>query len=90
MDFFLVHEHWFWFMFFMAIFPRITMLVTGLCVAPWTYIVWFWMGWLLAPRLTVAIIATSIYFHTNPVLCIFVWLWAFSGESGEKKFISRR
>jgi hypothetical protein len=90
MDFFAFHPHWFWFMFFMAFFPRLTMLFTGICTAGWSHIVLFWFGWVLTPRLTVAILATFFYFHTNPVVCIFTWLWALGGEGAEKKAARRR
>lgn len=85
MDFFAVHQHWFWFMFFMTLFPRLTLLFTGICFFPWAHIVWFWVGWVIAPRLLTAILATTFYWNTNPVLCIFTWLWAFTVTSGETK-----
>jgi len=28
-----------------------------------------WTGWLLAPRIVIALLACSLYFDTNPVLC---------------------
>lgn len=71
----------------MAIFPRLTMLFTGICFAPYAGVL-FWFGWVLAPRLTVAILATFIYFHVNPILCVFVWMWALAGESTEKKVVA--
>jgi hypothetical protein len=80
--------HGFWFIFFMFLFPRLTMLFTGICFMPFTGVL-FWFGWVLAPRLTVAILATFFYFQTNPVLCVFTWLWALGGESTEKKACSR-
>ena len=57
----------------LAIFPRITMLITGICTA-WSGLL-FWLGWVFAPRLTVAILATATYWGTNPILCVFVWVW---------------
>lgn len=47
----------------------------------------YWVGWLLAPRLTVAIIATYYFGHENIVLVVLTWLWALSGESTEKRAI---
>jgi hypothetical protein len=70
------------FVIFLFFFPRLTMLLTGICFA-WSGIL-FWLGWLFAPRLTVAILATTVYWHTNPVMCIFAWGWAFAGEWFEK------
>jgi len=89
MDFFAVHEHWLVFIICMMFLPRITMLLTGICFFPWAHIVLFWFGWVLAPRLTVAILACWFYFHTNPVLCTLCFLWALGGEGMEKEFVSR-
>lgn len=41
-------------------------------------------GWWIAPRLTVAIVATPIYWDTNPALIILTWVWAVVGEVLEK------
>lgn len=81
MNFWMVHG--LFFILFLCFFPRITMLVTGICFAFTGF--WFWVGWLLAPRLTVAILASITYWDTNPVLCVLAWLWACGGESAEKK-----
>ena len=48
----------------------------------------FWLGWLIAPRITVAILASFFYFPSNPILCVFVWMWGLSGEATEKKVIT--
>ena len=45
----------------------------------------FWLGWIFMPRITVAVIASMLYFKTNPLLCILTWIWALVGESAEKK-----
>lgn len=73
----------------MFFFPRLTMLFGGICSMAFAGVL-FWFGWVLAPRLTVAIIATFLYFPTNPVLCVFTWLWALSGEAGEKRMCFKR
>lgn len=78
--------HGLFFIFFMFFFPRLTMLF-GTAVASTFGGPLFWIGWLLAPRLTVAVIGTTIYWSTNPVLCMLTWLWALGGESTEKKVI---
>lgn len=90
MDFFAVHEHWFVFLACLALFPRLTMLLTGVCFMGWSYPVWFWIGWLLTPRFVAAILGTWFYFHTNPVLCIFAWLIALGVSGGEKSYINSR
>lgn len=71
--------HGLFFILFMCFFPRLTMLFATV----WGGFLW-WVGWFFAPRLTVAILATTYYWDTNPVLCVFTWLWALAGESGEK------
>lgn len=76
------------FILFMALFPRLTMLF-GTTVATTFGGPLFWVGWLFAPRLTVAIIATTLYWETDLVLCVLTWIWALSGESAEKS-VARR
>ena len=73
------------FIFFMFFLPRLTMLFAGICMA-WSSML-FWLGWLFAPRLTVAILATTVYWDTNLILCVLAWAWAFMGESAEKKTV---
>jgi hypothetical protein len=68
---------------FMLFFPRLTMLLTGICLMPFAGIL-FWIGWVLVPRLTVAVLATTFYWHTNTILVILTWFWALGGESTEK------
>ena len=81
MDFWSVHG-WM-FLLCMAVFPRITMLVaTNIIFGPLA-----WIGWLLAPRLTCAIFATSIYWSHNTVLVVLTWIWALGGEFTEKKLV---
>jgi len=69
---------------FMMLFPRLTMLIAGICFAPFAGFL-FWLGWIFLPRMTVAILATIFYFATNPILCVFVWLWACCGEVEKKQ-----
>jgi len=70
----------------MFLFPRITMIFASICSMAFAGPL-FWLGWIFVPRLTVAILATSFYFHSNPILCVFVWFWAFSLEIKEKNAI---
>jgi DnaJ-domain-containing protein 1 len=35
-----------------------------------------WVAWFLVPRFLVAIIATALYWSTNPILCIVSWFLA--------------
>lgn len=75
--------HGVFFIVFMFFFPRLTLLFSGIAFA-WSSLL-FWLGWVFAPRLTVAILATSVYWHTNIILCVLTWLWAFGGETAEKR-----
>lgn len=70
----------------MFFFPRLTMLFATTVGGGFFY----WLGWLVAPRLTVAIIATSLFYEHNVVLLIFTWIWALGGEFGEKTVIKSR
>ena len=68
-----------------AFFPRITTLLFSAV----TFGLWSWVGWLVAPHLLVAILATTYYWHTNPVLVIIAWFFAFGGTGGEAKVAQR-
>ncbi len=65
-------------------FPRLTLLFA----TAWGGFLW-WLGWLFAPRLTVAILATTFYWESNTVLVVLTWLWALGGESTEKGTMGR-
>ena len=78
--------HGFIFILFMLFFPRLTLLFSSVAFGGF----WWWLGWFLAPRLLVAILATTAYWDTNPILVILAWLVAFSGESSEKKVMHQK
>ena len=84
MDFW--HVHGWVFIFLMFFFPRLTLLFSSIVSGG---ILW-WLGWFFAPRLLVAILATYAYWGTNTILVILTWVWALSGESTEKKIVSKR
>lgn len=67
----------------MFFFPRLTMLFATTYGGGFLY----WLGWFLAPRLTVAIIATMLYSQTNLIMVVLAWFWAMAGEGGEKNVI---
>jgi hypothetical protein len=71
--------HGYGFILCMFFFPRLTMLFATVC-GGWLW----WLGWFLAPRLTVAIIATTHFWQENTVLCVLTWLWALGLETAEK------
>lgn len=80
MSFFDAHQ-WDWLVLFgLAVFPRITLLFVG---GPFALL--HWLGWLFAPHLLVAILATTRYWETNPLLCVIAWFIAFAGTGGEGK-----
>lgn len=87
---FYVNHGWI-FLISMAIFPRITLLISGLLFHSIEFggIFW-WLGFFFAPRMLVAILATISYWNTNQVLVIIAWLIALGGESSEKIFISNK
>jgi hypothetical protein len=84
MDFWQVHG-WL-FLIGITIFPRLTMLFA--VTAPFGLLAW--AGWLFFPHLTVAILATTYYWDTNPVLCVIAWFVALGGTAGEGKIASKR
>jgi hypothetical protein len=78
-------HHGMFFLLGCAIFPRITTLFfSGVSFGFWHVI-----GWILAPRLLVAILATVIYWHSNPILCVGAWLFAVGGTSTEATVANR-
>lgn len=80
-DFWQVHG--IFFLIFITLFPRLTMLfAVHVAFGPLA-----WLGWLFAPHLTVAILATQYYWNTNPILCIIAWFVAFAGTGGEAKMV---
>lgn len=79
MDFWAVHG--IFFLIFVTLFPRLTMLFAVTIPFGWLA----WLGWLIAPHLTVAVLATQYYWQTNPILCIIAWFVAFAGTGGEAK-----
>lgn len=90
MDFWQVHG-WL-FLFGLVFFPRLTMLFAGtvwkfaLLTPPWNILAW--VGWVLSPSLVVAILATTYYWNTNPILCIFAWLFLLSKTGGAASKVS--
>lgn len=81
MDFW--QEHGIFFLIFVTLFPRLTMLFATTV----SFGLLAWIGWFFAPHLTVAILATQYYWHTNPILCIIAWFVAFAGTGGEFKMV---
>ena len=87
-DFWTVHPSGLLLLAGLAFFPRITLLFIG---GPFGLL--HWLGWFFAPHLLVAILATATYWHTNPVLCVIAWFFAFAGtgsEGGAARWGARR
>ena len=80
-DFWYVHG--FIFIGFMFFFPRLTLFFSSVASGG---ILW-WLGFIFAPRLLVAILATTAYWATNPILVTLTWFWALSGEGVEKTIL---
>jgi hypothetical protein len=78
-------KHGIFFLVFIAIFPRLTLLFSSV---PFGGFLW-WLGFFFTPRILVAALATVAYFHTNPVLVTLSWLIALGGEVFEKWGIGR-
>jgi hypothetical protein len=80
-DFWSVHTVLF--LFFITFFPRLTMLFA----VNLSFGLLAWVGWIFAPHITVAILATEYYWQTNPILCIIAWFVALAGTGGEFKLV---
>ena len=68
------------FLIFIAFFPRLTLLFSNVASGG---LLW-WVGWIFAPRMLVAILATLAYWYQNPFIVVIAWLAALGGESSEK------
>lgn len=84
MNFFVAHSLPWLLLIGLAVFPRLTLLFVG---GPFGVL--HWLGWVVAPHLLVAILATSRYWDTNPALCVVAWFIAFAGTGGESKAVHR-
>ena len=69
----------------MFFFPRLTLLFSNV---PFGGLFW-WLGWVFAPRLLVAILVTFNYWDSNFILCVLAWVWALAGEGTEKVVVVR-
>ena len=67
----------------LAFFPRLTLLLASFATGG---LLW-WLGWIVAPHILVAILAIP-YWDTNPVLVITAWILAIGGTSTETRVAS--
>jgi len=72
-------NHGWLFLLGVTFFPRITLFLTG--ILPINLL--GWLGYIFIPHVHVAIIATTLYWDTNPWLCIISWFVALAGTGGE-------
>lgn len=77
--------HGIFFLVFITIFPRLTLLFSSVAFGG----LFWWLGFIFAPRFLVAILATVAYWNTNKILVIISWLLAIGGESSEKYYVHR-
>jgi hypothetical protein len=84
-DFFSTHSLPWLILIGLAAFPRLTLLFVG---GPFGLL--HWLGWAIAPHFLVAILATTRYWDTNPILCIIAWFFAFAGTGGEGRVVHVR
>ncbi len=69
----------------LALFPRLTLLLASFATGG---VLW-WLGWIFAPHLLVAILSLP-YWEQNPVLVIIAWIMALGGTSTEAKAASSK
>lgn len=79
-------NHGIFFLIFITLFPRLTLLFSSVAFGGF----FWWLGFIFAPRLLVAILATTAYWQTNPILVVISWFVALSGEAREKTFFRNR
>lgn len=79
-------HHSIFFLIFITLFPRLTLLLSSV---PSGGLLW-WLSWIFAPRILVAVLATVAFWYQNPFLVVISWLVAFGGESSEKYVMVKR
>lgn len=67
----------------MFFFPRLALIF----LTAWGGLFWR-TGLIIAPRLSIALIATVLYLSTNPILVCLTWIWAIVGELLEKEVVA--
>lgn len=79
-------HHNLFFLFFIALFPRLTLVFSSVAFGGFLW----WLGFFFCPRFLIASLATIHYFKSNPVLVVLSWLIAIGGEAWEKYTIGKR
>lgn len=78
-------HHGIFFLVFITLFPRLTLLFSSVATGG----IFWWVGFIFAPRVLVAVLATLAYWNQNPILVVASWLVAVGGESSEKYVVVR-
>ncbi len=68
----------------LAIFPRLTLLFASFASGG---VLW-WLGWIFTPHILVAFLSLP-YWHSNPVLVVFAWIFALCGTGAEGEVASK-
>jgi hypothetical protein len=76
-------NHGLWFLICITLLPRLTLFLTGLASGG---ILW-WLGFIFAPHVLVAVIASMNYWESNPVLVIISWIFAYKATRTEKEVV---
>jgi len=86
MDFLSAHpDNAIWVLLGYAIFPRITMFFL---IDPFTSLLSV-LGFIFLPHVMVAVIATTLYWDTDPFLCVLAWIIALGGSGTETKVVTK-
>jgi hypothetical protein len=80
------HDHGVFFLIFMMIFPRLTLLFATSV----TFGVFAWIGWLIGPRVVAAYYASVFYWDSNPFLVAIAWVLSISTLLGWAGVINRK
>lgn len=80
------NNHGFFFLVFITLFPRLTLLFSSVVSGGFLW----WLAFIFSPRLLVAYLATVAYWQTNPLLVILSWIIALGGETSEKTVVINR
>jgi hypothetical protein len=79
-------NHGIFFLIFITMFPRLTLIFSSVAFGGF----FWWVGFIMVPRTLVAVLATMSYWESNPVLVIISWFIAIFGESLEKSTIRKK
>ena len=79
------NEYGIWTVLFLALFPRLTLLFGAFASGG---LLW-WLGWIFAPHILVAVLAIP-FFDSNPVLVIIAWIIALIGTHSESRITKKK